>query len=249
MVDIVRSQLLGDIPHGFFGREGGVSTGEVSGLQCGFGADDDLDAVRQNRWIATEAISPSGTLVTPHQTHSADVMTVVEPWPEDQRPTADALTTNQPGLVLGIVTADCAPVLLQDEEAGVIAAAHAGWRGARSGVLENTIDAMKALGAQPNKIKAAIGPCIQQASYEVDDGFRQQFDESDSRFFERGQPGHWQFDLSAYAKMRIERASVDNVERLPIDTYTLESRYFSYRRATHRDEKTYGRQISLIAVA
>ena len=249
MVDIAHSQLLGSVPHGFFGREGGVSTGEVSGLQCGFGADDDLDAVRKNRRVATDSVLPSGILVTPHQVHSADVVTVEEPWPEDKRPSADALITNQSGLVLGIVTADCAPVLFHDDDVGVIAAAHAGWRGAHSGVLENTIDAMIALGAQPNKTKAAIGPCIQQASYEVDDGFRHQFDESDSRFFERGRPRHWQFDLSAYAGMRIKRAGVDKVERLPLDTYTLESRYFSYRRATHRGEKTYGRQISLIALA
>lgn len=249
MAKFTKSPLLGNAPHGFFGREGGVSEGEVAGLQCGFGADDNQDDVRENRRMATDAICSGGKLITPHQVHSADVITVSEPWTDDQRPTADGLVTDRPGLVLGIVTADCAPVLFLDENAGIVGATHAGWRGAHAGILENTIAAMQELGAKANEIKAAIGPCIQQSSYEVDEGFRLQFDEADSRFFERGKPGHWQFDLSGYAMARVVAAGVNQVERLALDTYALESRYFSYRRATHRGEKTYGRQISLIALA
>ena len=179
--------------------------------------------MRENRRIATESILLGGKLVTPHQVHSPDVVTVIEPWDDNNRPTADALVTDRPGLVLGIVTADCAPVLMIDHGANVIGAAHAGWRGAHGGVLENTIAAMKQLGARPEK--------------------------EDSQFFVPGREGHWQFDLPAYAKMRMARAGLTQIDSLGLDTYALEARYFSYRRATHRGEKTYGRQISLIALA
>ena len=249
MLDIARSGLLGAVPHGFLGRQGGVSAGEVSGLQCGFGAGDHTADVSANRKLASGAIRPGGILVTPHQVHSPDVLNVIDPWEDDNRPTADALVTNRSGLVLGIVTADCAPVLMVDHGRNVIGAAHAGWRGAHSGVLENTVTAMEVLGAQRENIVAAIGPCIQQASYEVDEGFRVQFKEADSRFFAEGRAGHWQFDPAAYAMMRLERAGLSQIDKLDLDTYALEDRYFSYRRATHRGEKSYGRQISLIALA
>ncbi|KUO55060.1 MAG: polyphenol oxidase [Sphingomonadales bacterium BRH_c42] len=249
MAEPVRSALLEDIPHGFFGRQGGVSQGLVAGLQCGFGAEADIDAVRTNRRIATESVLPGGVLVTPYQTHSADVMTVIEPWDERDRPNADALVTDRKGIVLGIVTADCAPVLLADQAAGVIGAAHAGWRGAHGSILENTVTAMEALGAAPGAMAAVIGPTIQQASYEVDDAFRARFDEADLGHFMSGRPGHWQFDLPGYVAARLVRAGVGRVESVGLDTYALEDRYFSFRRATHRREYGYGRQISLIALA
>ncbi len=248
-LDLTRSAMLSDVPHGFMGRGGGVSKGLVAGLQCGFGADDNVAAVRQNRRMAAGAILPGAPLITPHQVHSPDVITVVEPWGEDDRPVADALVTSQTGMVLGVVTADCAPVLFADTEAGVIGAAHAGWRGAHGGVLENTIDAMVLLGADRGRIAAAIGPTIAQASYEVDDGFRAQFTESDSAFFADGREGHWQFDLPAYATARLKLAGLVRVENLALDTYALEERYYSFRRATHRGEPAYGRQISLVALA
>ena len=249
MAEPVRSAALGAIAHGFFGREGGVSRGLVAGLQCGFGAEADADVVRTNRRIASEAVLPGGILVTPYQTHSADVVTVTEPWDEDNRPNADALVTDRRGLVLGIVTADCAPVLLADHAAGVIGAAHAGWRGAHGGVLENTVAAMEALGATRDAVVAVIGPTIQQASYEVDDAFRARFEPADAGYFVPGRPGHWQFDLPGYAGARLRRAGVGMIESLGLDTYALETRYFSFRRATHRQEHSYGRQISLIALA
>jgi YfiH family protein len=172
----------------------------------------------------------------------------MEPWDDTDRPTGDALVTDRPGVVLGIVTADCAPVLMLDAKANVIGAAHAGWRGAHSGVLENTIAAMTELGARIEDIAAVVGPCIQQQSYEVDRPFREKFEAEDSRFFAEGREGHWQFDLPAFAMMRLERAGLTQIESLGLDTYALEETYFSYRRATHRGEKTYGRQISLIAL-
>lgn len=249
MVDITRSTVLGTIPHGFFGRRGGTSQGIVAGLQCGFGAEQDRAAVHANRTIACEAVVPGGRLVSVHQTHSADVVTVTEPWDEDSRPSADALVTDRPGLVLGIVTADCAPVLLADHAAGVIGAAHAGWRGAYGSVLENTVAAMAALGAVPGNIAAAIGPTIQQASYEVDDVFHARFEQEDAGLFAPGRAGHWQFDLPGYVAARLRRAGVSRVESVGLDTCALEDRFYSYRRATRRQEPCYGRQISLIALA
>ncbi len=247
-LDLTRSSMLVGVPHGFMGRAGGVSTGLVAGLQCGFGAEDDEQAVRQNRAMAANAVLPGAPLVTPHQVHSPDVVTVVDPWDDSDRPTADSLVTRQRGIVLGVVTADCAPVLLADAEAGVIGAAHAGWRGAHSGVLENTVAAMEALGAERARIAAAIGPTIAQESYEVDDRFRAQFDESDSGLFATGRQGHWQFDLPAYVMRRLRGSGVMRVENLALDTYALEDRFYSYRRATHRGEPNYGRQISLVAL-
>lgn len=249
MVDITRSTLLGAIPHGFFGRQGGTSQGIMAGLQCGFGAEQDRATVHANRTIASEAVLPGGRLVSVHQTHSADVATVTEPWDEDSRPVADALVTDRPGLVLGIVTADCAPVLLADHAAGVIGAAHAGWRGAYGGVLENTVAEMAALGADPGAMVAVIGPTIQQASYEVDDVFRARFEPDDAGHFAPGRPGHWQFDLPGYVAARLRHAGVSRVESIGLDTCALEDRFYSYRRATRRQEPCYGRQISLIALA
>lgn len=244
----LRSALLGAAPHGFFGRRGGASTGAIASLNCGWGAGDDPQVVAANRRAATDAILPGAPLVALHQIHSADVVLVDEPWGNESRPAADGLVTARRGLVLGIVTADCAPVLFVDEQAGVIGAAHAGWRGAYGGVLEATVAAMVQLGADPANIAAAIGPAIAQASYEVDDRFRQQFAARDARFFAAGRAGHWQFDLGGYCAARLVGCGVDRIETLPHDTYADSDGYYSFRRATHLGEPNYGRQLSLIAL-
>lgn len=246
--EVIRAAALGGVPHGFLGRSGGVSTGRVAGLQVGLGADDDAAAIAENRRRAVEAVCSGCELVTVYQVHSADVAAVQAPWPEDSRPRADAMVTDRPGLLLGIVTADCAPVLLADVEAGIIGAAHAGWRGAKNGVLEATVAAMQGLGARAGRISAAIGPCIAQNSYEVDHGFRAAFPEADQQFFISGRAGHWQFDLAAFAASRLQASGVGIVKPLGLDTYADEARFFSYRRAVHRAEPTYGRQISMIAL-
>jgi YfiH family protein len=217
-------------------------------LNVGHGAGDDADAVEENRRRAVAAVLPGAALATVYQVHSPDAVSVVRAWPHDERPHADAMATDRPGIVLGIVTADCAPVLLADLQACVVAAAHAGWRGAHGGVLEAVVGEMVGLGAERERIVAAIGPAIAQASYEVDDGFRRRFGEADDEFFTPGRPGHWQFDLEAYAAARLARSGVKYVERLGLDTYADADRFYSYRRATHRGEPNYGRQISLIGL-
>jgi len=248
-LEVIHSAALGTIPHGFLGRAGGVSQGIVAGLNVGHGAGDDETAVAENRRRAAQAVLPGAVLATVYQVHSPDAVTVTEPWPHQARPKADAMATDRPGLLLGVVTADCAPVLLADETARVIGAAHAGWRGAQGGVLEAAVAEMEALGARRERIVAAIGPAIAQPSYEVDDGFRARFAETDEPFFAPGRPGHWQFDLEGYAASRLERAGVARVDRLRLDTYPDHDRFYSYRRATHCGEPTYGRQFSLIGLA
>lgn len=247
-VEVIRSHALGAIPHGFFGRRGGVSQGLIAGLNIGHGAEDESEAVAENRRRAIEAVLPGARLATVYQVHSPDVVEVREPWPHEGRPRADAMVTREPGLLLGVVTADCAPVLLADREAGVIGAAHAGWRGAQGGVLENTVAAMERLGARRSSIAAAIGPAIAQPSYEVDATFRENFSAADEQFFAAGRAGRWQFDLEGYATRRLAAAGIGTVERLGLDTYLAEDRFFSYRRATHLGEPTYGRQFSLIGL-
>jgi len=247
-VEVIRSQALAGIPHGFLGRRGGVSQGLVAGLNIGLGAEGDGDAVAENRRRAVEAVMPGAELATVYQVHSPDAVCVTKPWPLEERPRADAMVTDRPGMLLGIVTADCAPVLLADSEAGVIGAAHAGWRGAHGGVLENTVVEMERLGARRERIVAAIGPAIAQPSYEVDAGFREQFAEADARFFVPGREGRWQFDLEGYAAARLTAAGVGRIDPLGIDTYPNEAGFFSFRRATHRGEPTYGRQFSLIGL-
>ncbi len=250
-VEVIRAPMLAGIPHGFLGRIGGVSTGIHAGLNVGIGSDDDAAAVIENRARAVAAVQPGARLLSPYQVHSADCVTVVTPFADDARPHADALVTDRPGLALGIVTADCAPVLLADVQAGVIGAAHAGWKGALGGVTDATIQAMEALGAQRDRIAAAIGPCIARASYEVDEGFARRFEADDpanERFFAEGRAGHFQFDLEAYVAHRIAAAGVTRVAMLGLDTYADEARFFSFRRATHRGEPGYGRQISIIGL-
>ena len=249
--EVLTAGLLSAVAHGFLGRKGGVSVGEVAGLNVGLGAGDDGAAVAENRTRAVNAVLPGARLVTVYQIHSPDCVTVTEPWPDAAQPHADAVVTDQPGLLLGIVTADCAPVLFADTAAGVIGAAHAGWKGAISGVTDRTIAVMEALGAQRSRIVAAIGPCIAAARYEVDETFRVRFCEDapdNGQFFQSGKPGHWQFDLEGYVAHRLESAEICAVERLGCDTYAQPDRFYSYRRATHRGEANYGRQFSLIGL-
>ncbi|MDN3647015.1 peptidoglycan editing factor PgeF [Pontixanthobacter aestiaquae] len=247
-IALVRAACLDGIAHGFLGRQGGVSTGVIAGLNVGFGAEDDDAAVAENRMRAADAVLADAQLVSLYQVHSPRAVIVEEPWALDDRPKADALVTKTPGLLLGIVTADCAPVLFADREAGIVGAAHAGWRGAHRGVIEATVEAMTRLGAVAGRICAAIGPCIAQASYEVDDGFRSQFATEDEQFFEAGKAGHHQFDLEAYVAARLAEAGLGTIEPLGLDTYSNAASYYSYRRATHHGEPNYGRQFSLIGL-
>ena len=218
MRDILRSRALEGIPHGFSTRDG----------------------------LEAEDILANSVLVRVTQVHSAHAVVAEAAW--DIPPEADAIVTATGGLALAIVTADCAPVLLSDNAAGVVAAAHAGWRGAVEGVLENTVDAMCRLGAQPASISAAIGPTIAQSSYEVDGQFRTRFAKADHRFFAPGRAGHWQFDLPGYVAERLRAAGVGRSDDLFEDTYTQTDRFYSFRRATHLGEDTGGRQISMIAL-
>jgi YfiH family protein len=250
-VEVIRAVCLDQLPHGFLGRRGGISRGELAGLNIGYGSNDDRTAIDENRRRAIAAVSAGADLVTVHQVHSAEAVEAEHAWPHADRPHADAMVTDRPGLLLGILTADCAPVLLADADAGVIGAAHAGWRGALAGVTDSAIAAMEALGARRAHIHAAVGPCIAQASYEVDEAFRCRFvDESsdNGRFFVEGPAGKPHFDLEAYVVHRLLAAGVGEVEALNLDTYGDEDRFYSFRRATHRGEADYGRQVSLIGL-
>jgi YfiH family protein len=251
--DPIRAASLSGVAHGFLGREGGVSGGILQGLNVGLGSGDDRAAIAENRRRAVESVLPGAQLATLHQVHSADAIAVTAPFADDARPHADALVTDRPGLLLGILTADCTPVLLADVDAGVVGAAHAGWKGAIGGVTDAVIARMEALGADRRRIAAAIGPCIARASYEIDEGFFRRFLEADpenERFFSSGaRADHHQFDLEAYVAARLAAAGVGRVECLGLDTYADERRFYSFRRATHRGEPDYGRQIALIGLA
>ncbi len=250
-VEVIRAAALEGVPHGFLGRRGGVSTGLCAGLNVGLGSGDDRAAILENRRLAVAAVAPGARLVTVHQVHSPAALYADAPWPDDARPKADALVTDRPGLALGILTADCTPVLLADREAGVIGAAHAGWKGAFAGVIEATVAAMEARGARRARIAAAIGPVIARKSYEVDDAFYRRFLEAEpanDAYFSPGREGHHQFDIEAYVLARLAAAGVTRAEALGLDTYADPDRFYSYRRATHRGEPDYGRQISLIAL-
>jgi polyphenol oxidase len=246
----IRSPLLAGVPHGFLGRQGGVSGGLYASLNVGLGSDDDHDAVVENRRRAAEAVKPGATLVTLHQIHSATAV-VAEPVPDEARPQADALVTDRDDLVIGVLAADCVPVLLADAQAGVVGAAHAGWKGAIGGVVAGVVDAMERLGADRGRIAAAIGPCIAKRSYEVSDAFLTPFLEQDAeneRFFLAGRAGHHQFDIEGYVAARLVAAGIGRIDAMGLDTYADEDRFFSYRRATHRGEPGYGRQIGLIGL-
>lgn len=246
-----RASILSGIQHGFFGREGGVSNGIYASLNAGTGSDDDPAAVAENRARIAAALGVERThLIGVHQVHSPEAVFVDGPW-KDERPKADALVTKTPGLAISVLTADCTPVLLADRDAGIIAAAHAGWRGALAGVLQNTVLTMMAHGAVQARIQAAIGPCIQQPSYEVGPEFEDAFiakDISAADYFVLGKGDRRLFDLPRFCVNRLRFAGVTDVEVLPLDTYTEESRLFSHRRSVHRRENGYGRNCGAIAL-
>ena len=237
------------IAHGFFGRDGGVSTGVYSSLNCGPGSRDDPAAVTENRARCVTALAPKARLVSLAQIHSANIHTVGADWDFATRPDGDGMVTAMPNVMLGILTADCAPVLFADAQAGVIGAAHAGWKGAGAGVLDNTVAAMAKLGARPGRIAAAIGPTISQANYEVGEDLRTKFGADDDRFFiASNRSGHFRFDLPGYVQQRLARAGVGQVHDLALCTYPPANGFFSYRRATHLGEADYGREISAIVM-
>lgn len=250
-VDVIRAGSLHGVAHGFLGRRGGVSKGPFAGLNTGPGSDDDPAAIAENRALAVGAVRSGSRLVTVYQVHSPVCVTVTDAWDDEARPRADAMVTDRPGLLLGILTADCAPVLLADRDAAVVGAAHAGWKGAIAGVTDRTIEAMERLGASAARIRAAVGPCISRQSYEVDSFFRERFIEADARneqFFAAGRPGHCLFDLEGYVAARLTLAGLAAVEKVGLDTYSAGDRFYSYRRATHLGQPSYGRQISLVGL-
>ncbi len=247
----------GRVRHAFFTREGGVSEGLYASLNCGFGSGDKSDHVAANRDRAMARLNPDpglegNDLVTLYQVHSAVAVAIDRPWSPGEAPQADAFVTRTPGMALGILTADCAPVLFADEMAGVIGAAHAGWRGALDGVLEAAVDAMCGLGAEGGRIHAALGPCIQQASYEVGPEFHDRFisaDPSNAVFFKTaGRDGHFLFDLPGNLVKILKNLGLADIETTVGDTCTDEDRFFSYRRATQRGEKDYGRALAAIMI-
>jgi YfiH family protein len=242
------------VRHGFFTRRGGVSDGLYNSLNIGYGSSDSRENVRRNREICLSALGlpTNAALVTVRQTHSADVVTVTVPFNPLTAPEADALVTTQKNIVLGVMTADCAPVLFHDPVAGVIGAAHAGWKGALGGVLESTIGAMVRLGAAPERIIAAIGPCIRQASYEVDTVFYQTFLSEAAAyqtfFADTDNPLKFKFDLAGFVRFRLYNAGIVQVDDLERDTVADAADFFSFRRATLRGEDDYGRELSAIVL-
>ncbi|MGC1345275.1 MAG: peptidoglycan editing factor PgeF [Methyloceanibacter sp.] len=241
------------IRHGFFTRQGGVSKGMYGSLNCGLGSRDDAESVRQNRALVAETLGvPAGRLLTLYQIHSARAVIVDKPW-NGEAAEADALVTRTPGLAIGALTADCAPILLCDPQARVIAAAHAGWRGALSGIAEATMAAMEELGAKRERVVAVIGPSISQRAYEVGSDYVDRFlaeePASETFFMTDESSGEPHFDLSGYVAERLSRAGVGSVSDLGLCTYCDETRLFSYRRSQHHSEEDYGRQISAIVLA
>jgi YfiH family protein len=241
------------VPHGFFTREGGVSQGPYASLNCSLSSGDSRDAVRENRARGCRAVGAEPVqLVGLLQVHGAEVISVTETWLPGAGPRADAMVTDRPGIALGIITADCAPILFADDRAGVVGAAHAGWRGAVGGVIEATINAMVRAGAHPSSISAVVGPCIGQASYEVGNDLRDVVlvrDPAHDAFFAVGRrEARWQFDLSGYCAARLSAAGVSSVQRLDADTAADETRFFSHRRRTLGAGGPIGHQISIITL-
>ena len=251
MIEAAGLKQIAGLRHGFFTREGGHSQGPYASLNCGLGSNDDRRAVRHNRRFVADALGAEpASLLSVHQIHSNIVVHATASWDEDARPKGDAIVTRRPGIAAAILTADCAPVLMADTTVGIVAAAHAGWKGAIGRVLESTIDEMERLGGHRRHIVAAVGPAIGQGAYEVGQEFRDRFVASEpgnARFFiAADRPLHYRFDLQAYAAYRLEALGLQQVEIIPACTYTEEQRFFSYRRATHRGEADYGRQISAV---
>jgi YfiH family protein len=251
MIEAAGLGRIAGLRHGFFTREGGYSQGLYASLNCGLGSGDDLSTVRRNRQSVAKALgAESANLLSVFQVHGNTVMQVTEPWDESARPKADGLVTRRPGIAVAILTADCAPVLMADTTVGIVGAAHAGWKGAIGRVLESTIDEMERLGGHRRHIVAAIGPAISQGAYEVGQDFYDRFlasEPGNARFFVASdRPLHHRFDLQAYCAYRLEALGLQQVEIVTACTYREEQRFFSYRRATHRGETDYGRQISAV---
>ncbi len=248
-LEVITSEALDGIDHGFFTRKGGASSGVYAGLNCGVGSTDQSDIVAINRRRVAAAMGVDQThLCGVHQVHSNDVVRVTGPL-SGETPKADALVTNQPGLALVILTADCQPVLFADKEAGVIGAAHAGWRGAIDGILENTVDEMEALGAKRENISAIIGPSISQSAYEVGPEFLDSFlaaDPENVRFFTNGQDDRYMFDLPSFGLDKLRAAGVGHAGWTRHCTYSDPDRFYSYRRSVHKKEADYGRLLSTI---
>jgi len=241
------------ISHGYFTRRGGVSSGIYASLNTGRGSDDEAEAVSANRSRACAALGLSlADLATPHQVHSADAVVVSEAWPQGAGPKADAVVTDRPGVAMGVGTADCGPVLFADPDAQIVAAAHAGWKGALTGILEATIGAMTGLGAKREKIVAVLGPTISARAYEVGPEFVDRFEQAsaeNARFFSPSErAGHAYFDLPGFIVERLRRAGIGEAVDLGHCTYSDEERFFSYRRTTHRGEPDYGRMLSAIVI-
>lgn len=256
MPDPITADCLAEInglAHGFYTREGGVSDGLYGSLNCGLGSKDERARVVENRARVARHLGTSEPhLLTCYQVHSADAVVVTEPWTPSAMPKADGLVTKVPGIALGALAADCAPVLFADPEARVIGAAHAGWKGALGGVLESTIATMTRIGAKRNRIRAVLGPCIGPTAYEVGPEFEATFtavDPTHARFFKRPTPeARPYFDLPGFVLHRLEQTGIDTIESCTACTYGDETRFFSYRRTTHRREADYGRQISAIVL-
>ena len=253
MIATAPTLTLEGVRHAFFTREGGVSDGLYATLNGGLGSHDSTVSVAENRARMAQAlgVKPSA-LLTAYQIHSPDVAIVDAPWSADKRPRADAIVTRTPGLAVGVTTADCGPILFADPVARVIGAAHAGWRGALTGIVEATVTAMKDLGARPEQILAAIGPMIRQPSYEVGPDLITRFtseDAASARFFAPApRDGHAMFDLAGYIRARLSRAGVRQVDDLALCTYADAAQFFSFRRSTHKGESDYGRHVSAIAL-
>jgi purine-nucleoside/S-methyl-5'-thioadenosine phosphorylase / adenosine deaminase len=253
---MLQAKSLSTIPgirHAFFTRSGGVSEGVYASLNGGVGSSDAPEKVAENRARMAAALGVNADrLLTPYQIHSPDVVVADEPWTHEKRPRADAVVTRMPRLAIGVSTADCGPLLLADSKAGVIGAAHAGWRGAFTGVIEATVAAMENLGANRGKIAAALGPTIRQRNYEVGPEFVERFlaaDRSNADYFKPAdRAGHAMFDLTGYIAARIQRAGIDQFEDLGLCTYAEPDRFFSYRRTTRSGEPDYGRHINAIAL-
>ena len=254
MTSSIEADCLAEIrglAHGFFTREGGVSGGLYASLNCGLGSKDARDLVLENRARVARRLGAEGErLLTCHQWHSADAIVVTEPWAPGALPKADAMVTRVPGIALGALAADCAPILFSDAETRVIGAAHAGWKGALGGVIEATVAAMEGIGARRGRIRAALGPCIGADAYEVGPEFEATFLASDpahARFFSRSGPqARPYFDLPGFVLDRLARLGIETVESCHMCTYEHDAAFFSYRRTTHRKEPDYGRQISAI---